>query len=426
MVFIMQNRIVDIIARQILDSRGNPTIETTVYTENAIKGVASVPSGLSKGSFEAFELRDNNPKYYRGNSVLKAVLNINDCISRSIIGQNVFNQYQIDNIMIELDSSKNKRNLGANSILSVSLACARAASNSLDIPLFRYIGGIYSHVMPIPMINVLNGGVHSDNGLDFQEFMIVPFCFNSFSDAISASNDVYYKLKEILQKKGYTTSVGDEGGFSPDIDSNELALELLTEAIIQADYDTDKFKIAVDLASTQFYSEGYYNLEGQNLYLNSSEFCNYLVSLTQKFPIISLEDSMAENDIEGWKMISEALNEKMMIISDDLTVTDYEKINNIKSDRIANSILIKPNQTGTLTETLKAIEIAKNNNYKVIISNRSGETADTFISDLAVGVNSGFIKTGSLSRSERTEKYNRLLKIESELKNNSLFNQIKL
>ena len=422
----MQNRIIDVIARQILDSRGNPTIETTVFTEKGINGTASVPSGLSKGSFEAFELRDNNDSYYGGKSVLKAVLNVNDCISRSLIGKNVLNRYGIDNIMLELDSSNNKKNLGANAILSVSLAAARAAAKTLDISLFQYIGGIVSHVMPIPMINILNGGVHSDNALDFQEFMIVPLCFNSFSDAISASNDVFFKLKEILTKKGLTVSVGDEGGFSPDTDSCELALELLTEAIIQANYSTDKIKIAIDLASTQFYSDGYYNLEGQNLYLNSAEFCNYLISLYEKYPIFSMEDAMAENDLQGWTMLSESLNNKIMIVSDDLTVTNAKRINGIISENIANSVIIKPNQTGTLTETLSAIEAAKKGNYNVIISHRSGETADTFISDLAVGVNAGFIKTGALSRSERTEKYNRLLKIESELKNYSSYNQIKL
>jgi len=417
-VFNMQNRIVDVIARQILDSRGNPTIETTIYTEKGAKGTASIPSGLSKGTFEAFELRDNNEKYYGGKSVLKAVLNVNDCISRSIIGQNVLKQSQIDNIMIELDSSKNKKNLGANAILSVSLACARAGAASLDIPLFRYIGGIYSHVMPIPMINILNGGIHADNGLDFQEFMIVPCGFDTFSESLSAANDVFFELKEILTERGLSVAVGDEGGFSPDIESCELALELLTEAIIHANYNTDKIKIAVDLASSQFYSDGYYNLEGQNLYLNSSEFCSYLISLVQKYPIISLEDAMAENDIVGWKILSEALNGEIMLVSDDLTVSDSGRINRIVSEKIGNTILIKPNQTGTLTETLKSVEAAEKGNYKVIISHRSGETADTFISDLAVGVNSGFIKTGSLSRSERTEKYNRLLKIETELKNN--------
>lgn len=422
----MQNRIVDIVSRQILNSRGEPTLETTVYTEKGSKGCASVPSGASKGKNEAFELRDNISGFYGGKSVLKAVQNVNDCISRSLIGQNVLNQFRLDMIMKELDSSKNKENLGANAILSVSLACARAAANTLDLPLYRYIGGISAHVMPIPMINILNGGVHADNGLDFQEFMIVPYGFGSFSDSLKAANDIFSELKEILKKNGLSTAVGDEGGYSPDIESDEYALDLISEAIQKAGYTFEQVKLAIDFASSGFFKDGYYNLEGQNLYLNSAEFCSYVFSLTEKYPLISIEDPMSEDDLNGWKMLSENLNGKIMVVSDDLTVSDPERTEKIIKEKIANTVLIKPNQMGTLSETLQTAEICRKNGYNFIISHRSGETADTFISDLSVGVNSGVIKTGSLSRSERTEKYNRLLKIENDLKNNAVFNQIKL
>ncbi len=417
----MRNAITSINARQILDSRGNPTIETTIATELGIFGKASVPSGASVGKFEAVELRDNNKEYYQGKSVLKAVQNINDCLNKALIGQNVFSQYKIDKIMIDLDETNNKSNLGANAILSVSLAVARCAAQSANMQLFRYIGGINSHIMPVPMINIINGGAHANNDLDFQEFMIAPVGFKDFSSALEASNNVFHTLKTILNEEGYSTSVGDEGGFAPELEGNEQAIEMIMKSIETAGYDTDKIKIALDVAASEFYENNHYNLQGENLYLNSEEMVNYLGKFVEKYPILSIEDGMAEDDIDGWKKLTERFTKEIMLVGDDLMVTNPVKIATFILDNIANSVLIKPNQIGTLTETMQSVEISKNGRYNTIISHRSGETADTFIADLAVGLNAGYIKTGSLSRSERTEKYNRLLEIEKILKNNSIY-----
>jgi len=417
----MRNKISKITARQILDSRGNPTIEATVLTENGVCGTAAVPSGASVGKFEAVELRDGNKEYFKGKSVLKAVQNVNECICKILTGKDVFDQFEIDKIMIDEDGSENKSNFGANAILSVSLACARAAAKSADMPLFRYIGGINANVMPVPMINIINGGVHADNELDFQEFMIVPIGFHSFSDAIRCAHDIFHTLKDILHEEGFTTAVGDEGGFAPELECNEDAIKTLISAIEKAGYDTNEVKIAIDAASSEFYEDGFYNLSGEELVLNSEQMCEYLYNFVSKYPIISIEDGMAEEDMFGWKMLTERMQDKIMLVGDDLMVTNTKRIKNCIEQNIANSVLIKPNQTGTLSETLSAVKTAKDFGYNTIISHRSGETADTFIADLAVGLNAGFIKTGSLSRSERLEKYNRLLKIENVLKNNATF-----
>lgn len=417
----MKNIINSITATQILDSRGNPTLEVSVITDNDVIGRACVPSGASVGKYEALELRDGNPAYYNGKSVLTAVQNVNQCINRFLNGMSIFEQFEIDNKMINEDGSNNKSNLGANAVLGVSLAVARAAANTLKVPLFNYIGGINAHVLPVPMINILNGGVHADNGLDFQEFMIVPVGFSNFSDAIRCSYDVFNSLKKLLHNDGYTTSVGDEGGFAPELEKNEQALDYLVQAIDFSGYDTDSVKIAIDVASSEFFENEYYHLYSQSEILNSVQMVEYLTFLTQEYPIISVEDGMAEEDYKGWSKLTEQIGHKIMLVGDDLMVTNYKKIENCIKEHIANSVLIKPNQTGTLSETFMAVEMAKTHGYKTIISHRSGETADTFIADMAVGLNSGFIKTGSLSRSERVEKYNRLMFIENLLGKNAVY-----
>lgn len=417
----MKNIIKSVTARQILDSRGNPTIETTVITDNDVCAVACVPSGASVGKFEALELRDGNPNYFNGKSVFTAVQNTNDCINRIVVGMSVFEQFEIDMKMIMEDGSENKSNFGANAILGVSLAVAKAASKTLKLPLFKYIGGINAHVLPIPMINILNGGVHADNGLDFQEFMIVPKGFSNFSDAIKASYDIFNKLKILLHDDAYTTAVGDEGGFAPELDSNEQAIEYLIRAIEEAGYDTNIVKIALDVAASEFYNNGYYHLNSKAEILNSEQMCNYLLALAKDYPIFSIEDGMAQDDMLGWKNLTNKADKKILLVGDDLMVTNYKKIKKCIESNIANAVLVKLNQIGTLSETLMAVELAKKYNYSSIISHRSGETADTFIADLSVGLNTGFIKTGALSRSERIEKYNRLLKIENMLQDNALY-----
>lgn len=415
----MKEIISKITARQILDSRGNPTIETTITSSSGITARASVPSGASVGKFEAVELRDRNQDYYNGKSVIKAVTNINDCILEKLTGKDILNQYEIDKIMCDADETKNKSRLGANAILSVSLAAARLAAKTLNIPIFKYIGGINANILPVPFINILNGGVHADNNLDFQEFMIVPLNFENFSEALHAGYKIFNSLKDILKKNRLSVSVGDEGGFAPKISSNEEAINYLTDAIIEAGYDDKTVKIALDIASSELYSGGKYNIE--NNQYTSEEFCYYLKNLVEKYPIYSIEDGMAQDDILGWKFLSKHLSDKIMLVGDDLMVTNSSRIKMCIEEEIANSVLIKLNQIGTLSETLEAIKTAKNSGYKTIISHRSGETCDSFIADLAVGVNAGYIKTGSLSRSERIEKYNRLLEIENILQNNSKY-----
>ncbi len=406
------DKIQNIISRQIFDSRGNPTIETDVITNNGVRGRAAVPSGASTGAHEAYELRDKNNKYH-GKSVMKAVSNVNGEIFDSITGLDVSNQIKIDEILLKLDGKKNKSRIGANSILSVSLACAVAASNAQKIPLFKYLGGTKKFKMPTPMLNIINGGAHANNNLSFQEFMIVPVNNSTFSEAIRKSSEVFHNLKIILDKKKFSTSVGDEGGFSPNLKSEEEALKLICEAIIKSGYKLKKdFCIALDIAASEFYKNGKYKLISENKPFSTDQFIKYLSKLIDKYPIVSLEDPFEEDDWSSWSKLTHLLGDKVQIVGDDLFTTNVERLKKGISKKAANAILIKLNQIGSLTETLECIEYAKANNFEVIISHRSGETEDTFIADLAVGTNAGQIKTGSMSRSERISKYNQLLRIE--------------
>lgn len=411
----MPTIIEDITARQVLDSRGNPTIETDVVLSCGVVGRASVPSGASTGINEAQELRDGDESMYLGRGVLQAVDNVNSIIAPELIGQNASNQQEIDRLMIILDGTENKSRLGANAILSVSLAIARACALAFEMPLYRYIGGINASVLPTPMMNVLNGGMHADNSVDFQEFMIIPASAVNFQDAVRIGSEVFHSLKKVLQDKGHITSVGDEGGFAPNLSSNEEALQVLLEAIEEAGYTTDDVKISLDVASSEFYWDGKYTLKGENRTLTSDEMVDFLEDLVNKYPIISIEDGLAENDFEGWKKLTQRLGKKCQLVGDDLFVTNTELLKKGIEENYANSILIKVNQIGTLTETLDAVNMAQSAGYKAIVSHRSGETEDTFIADLAVALNAGQIKTGSLSRSDRVAKYNQLIRIEQQL-----------
>lgn len=415
----MKNIIKKISARQILDSRGNPTVEATVEAENGAIGVAQVPSGASKGKLEALELRDNNPNYFGGKSVLKAVQNVNDCINKLLCGADVFEQFENDYAMLNADGTDEKSKFGANAILSVSSAMAKCAANSLKIPLYKYFGGINSHILPVPMINILNGGVHADNELGIQEFMIMPLRFNTFDEAIAASYEVFNSLKSVLKKEGLSTSVGDEGGFAPELENAEQAIIAIMNAIESAGYNFEQFKIALDYAASEYWQDGVYEFENNEF--TSVEMAEYLSDLTNKYPIYSIEDGMASDDTEGWLSLSEKLKNKVMLVGDDLMVTNPVLIEKFALMNIANSVLIKPNQIGTISETIMAIETARNFNYKTIVSHRSGDTCDSMIADLAVGLNSCFIKTGSLTRAERTSKYNRLLQIENMLQANAKY-----
>lgn len=411
----MQDEIKNINARQILDSRGNPTISVEIELNSGLMASASVPSGASTGINEAYELRDNEKTVYMGRGVLGAVKNVKEKISKALIGTSILEQRKIDEILIEQDGTQNKKNLGANAILGVSLACARLASKFLSIPLYKYLGGIYGNILPTPMVNIINGGVHADNNLEFQEFMITPTGFDSFHSGLRMAVETFFSLKKILKKENMITSVGDEGGFAPNLNSAKEALDLIVEAINKAGYSTEDIKICLDVASSEFYKDGFYEIKSENLKLNSLEMAKYLQNLVEDYPIISIEDPMAECDFEGWKIITDNMSSKCLLVGDDLFTTNVKLLTDGIKNNLANAILIKPNQIGTLTETLDCIKLAKMNGYKTIISHRSGETEDTFISDLAVGVNSGLIKTGSITRSERNAKYNRLLEIEGEL-----------
>ena len=414
----------DLNAIQVLDSRGNPTVQVTVRLESGIEGMAMVPSGASTGSFEAVELRDGDMQSYNGLSVYKAIENVNKKISKALIGCNVFNQLEIDEKMIKLDGTVNKSKLGANSILGVSLAVARAAANSLNIPLYKYIGGINGKVMPMPMMNVLNGGKHANNNLNIQEFMIVPVGGKNYREIMQMGVEVYKVLKEILKKKELVTSVGDEGGFAPNLENDEEAIELLLEAINKAGFKEKKdFELALDVASTEMHleakkinKEGYYFWKTDE-YKTKAEMIDYIVDLVNKYPIYSVEDGLAEEDWKAWKELTKKIGNKVQLVGDDLFVTNPERLIKGVKEEVANAILIKPNQIGTLTETLETIRLAKKNNYKTIISHRSGETEDTFIADLAVGVNAMQIKTGAPCRTDRVAKYNRLLNIEEDILN---------
>ena len=405
--------ITNMFARQVLDSRGFPTIEVEVYTESGAKGKAIVPSGASTGIYEAHELRDEQKDCYLGKSVFKAVNHVNDLIQDHLLGYDVTNQRLIDEELIKLDGTQNKSKLGANAILGVSLACATCASNYYDMPLYQYIGGCNAHVLPIPMMNIINGGAHADNPLDFQEFMIVPVGAHSIQQAIEMGSTVFHHLKKILKNKGLNTSVGDEGGFAPMLEDNDEALKLIVEAIQNAGYKAkDDICIALDVAASEFYHDGFYHMQGKNY--TSSELVTYYQNLCSHYPIISIEDGLDQDDQEGWMALTKHLS-SIMLVGDDLFVTNKQRLQMGIDENIANAILIKVNQIGTLTETLDAIELAKQHQYKVIVSHRSGETEDTFIADLAVATNAGYIKTGSMSRSERIAKYNQLLRIEEVL-----------
>ena len=417
------SEIIEVLGRQILDSRGNPTLEVDVTLESGAMGRAAVPSGASTGSREAVELRDKNPKVYMGKGVSKAVKNVNTKIALEIIGIEVTEQILIDRLMIEMDGTVNKSNLGANAILGVSLAVAQAAANDLDLPLFQYIGGTNAKELPVPMMNVLNGGVHADNNVDIQEFMIVPVGAKSFSAALRMGVEVFHHLKGVLKKGGFNTAVGDEGGFAPDLKSNEQAIEVLIKAVKSAGYKIGKdILIALDVAASELFANKKYTLSAEgNSKWTSDEMVNFLVRLAGKYPIISIEDGLAENDWQGWKKLTDKIGDSVQIVGDDLFVTNTKILAKGILEGIGNSILIKVNQIGTLTETLDAVEMAKRAGYTSVISHRSGETEDTSIADISVAVSAGQIKTGSLSRTDRTAKYNQLLRIEEILGDTAVY-----
>lgn len=415
--------IADIHARQILDSRGNPTVEVDVLTENGVLGRAAVPSGASTGIHEAVELRDGDKKVYVGKGVLKAVANVNEIIAEQLIGWSVSDQVGVDKKMLEIDGTENKSKLGANAILAVSLAVAKAAAQEANLPLYRYIGGVNSNVLPVPLMNILNGGVHADNKIDYQEYMIVPHGATSFSEALRWGTEIFHELKSVLKKKGYSTNVGDEGGFAPDIQSNEEAIETVLEAIKAAGYTPgEDVSIALDAASSEMYKDGkyvFYKSTGKSL--TADEMVAYWVEWVNKYPIVSIEDGMAEEDWDGWKKMTDALGGKIQLVGDDLFVTNSKILKRGIDNKIANSILIKVNQIGTLTETIQAVQMAQRAGYTTVMSHRSGETEDTTIADLAVALNCGQIKTGSASRTDRIAKYNQLIRIEEQLDEDGIF-----
>ncbi len=409
--------IIDVFGREILDSRGNPTVEVEVILEDGSTGWAAVPSGASTGEHEAVELRDNDKNRYNGKGVLKAIENVNNIIADEIIGFDALDQVGIDDMLINLDGTNNKSKLGANAILGVSLAVAKAAANSLDIPLYKHIGGVNARVLPVPLMNILNGGKHADNNVDVQEFMIVPVEADSFGEALRMGTEVFHSLKSVLNKKNYNTSVGDEGGFAPNLKSNEEAIEVILEAIEKAKYKAGKdIYLALDVASSEMYQKGKYVFyKSDKSTKNAEQMVKFYEKLVKQYPIISIEDGMAEDDWKGWKMMTDTLGNKIQIVGDDLFVTNTERLSRGIDEGIGNSILIKVNQIGTLTETLNCIEMAKRAGYSSVISHRSGETEDTTIADIAVATNAGQIKTGSTSRTDRVAKYNQLLRIEEEL-----------
>ncbi len=419
------SNILHIAARQILDSRGNPTIEAEVYTDNGEMGRAAVPSGASTGVHEAAELRDGDKSNYLGKGVLQAVKNVNSTIADALIGQDIFDQTAIDNAMIALDGTANKSNLGANAILAVSLACAKAAAMSSSQSLYRYIGGVNAKVLPVPMMNILNGGSHADNSIDFQEFMIMPVKADSFGHALRMGTEVFHHLKAVLKGKGYSTNVGDEGGFAPNIKSNEEAIEIVLKSIEVAGYTPGQdIFIAMDAASSEFYDKetGLYNFHKSNgQKLNADEMVNYWEGWTGKYPIVSIEDGLDEDDWKGWKSLTDRIGKNVQLVGDDLFVTNVKRLQQGINQGVANSILVKVNQIGTLTETIDAIQLATRHQYTNVISHRSGETEDTTIADLAVAMNSGQIKTGSASRTDRIAKYNQLLRIEEELGDEAIY-----
>ncbi|WP_407569563.1 phosphopyruvate hydratase [Deinococcus altitudinis] len=408
-------KIDNIYAREVLDSRGNPTVEAEVTLESGYMGRAIVPSGASTGSHEALEMRDGGSRYL-GKGVQKAVQNVNEIIAPALLGMNADDQGLLDHAMLELDGTPNKARLGGNAILAVSLASARAAAEALDIPLYRYLGGSNARTLPVPMMNVINGGAHADNSVDFQEFMVMPIGAPTFREALRYGTETFHALKKVLSGRGYNTNVGDEGGFAPDLGSNEEALEVLLEAIQKAGYEPGKdIMIALDPAVTELYKDGKYHLESEGRTLSSEEMVDFWADWSSRYPIISIEDGLAEDDWDGWKLLTDTIGDKVQLVGDDLFVTNPERLQRGIDTGVGNSILVKVNQIGTLTESMDAIELAKRNRYGTIISHRSGESEDAFIADLAVATNAGQIKTGSASRSDRVAKYNQLLRIEDQL-----------
>ena len=415
--------IVDVIGREIMDSRGNPTVEAEVLLESGYMGRAAVPSGASTGKHEALELRDKDPKRYLGKGVSKAVQHVRKIIRPKLLGMNVLDQKGTDRSMLQWDGTSNKTRLGANAILAVSLACAKAAANHLGIPLYQYLGGLSACRLPLPLMNIINGGVHADNNLDLQEFMILPVGAKDFKEALRMGVEVFHHLKTVLKAKKYKTSVGDEGGFAPDLQSNEEAFSLVVEAIRQAGYQPLRdVALGIDAAATEFYTNGSYVLKAEKEpRKNSSQMVDYYETLVRKFPILSIEDGLAEDDWKGWKMMTARLGAKVQLVGDDLFVTNLDRLTRGIQEKVGNAILVKPNQIGSLTETLEVIELAKRAGYNTIISHRSGETEDTTIADLAVGTNAGQIKTGAASRTDRVAKYNQLLRIEEDLGTRAIY-----
>lgn len=418
--------IIDIYAREVLDSRGNPTVEVEVYTEVGAFGSAIVPSGASTGAHEAVELRDGDKSRYLGKGVLKAVENVNTVIADEIVGFDAFDQVGIDNAMIELDGTENKGKFGANAILGVSIAVAKAAADEMGMELHEYLGGVNGKVLPAPMMNILNGGEHADNNVDIQEFMVMPLGAPNFKEALRMGAEVFHSLSSVLKSKGLNTAVGDEGGFAPNLKSNEEALETIVEAIKKAGYKPgEDIFLALDVAATEMYEDGKYNFKGEGVVRTTEEMIDYYETLSEKYPIISIEDGLSEDDWDGWVKLTERLGEKIQLVGDDLFVTNVERLQKGIDLKVANSILIKLNQIGTITETLDAIELAKKHGYTAVVSHRSGETEDTTIADLVVATNAGQIKTGSASRTDRIAKYNRLLRIEDRLGDVSKYDGIK-
>ncbi|MFB4167905.1 phosphopyruvate hydratase [Virgibacillus sp. JSM 102003] len=408
--------ITDVYGREVLDSRGNPTVEVEIFTESGAFGAALVPSGASTGEYEAVELRDGDSERYLGKGVQKAVHNINDIIGPELIGVDATRQNIIDQIMLELDGTENKGNLGANAILGVSMAVAHAASSYLEIPLYNYLGGFNAKTLPTPMMNILNGGEHADNNVDIQEFMIMPVAAATFQEALRTGAEIFHSLKKVLKSKGYNTGVGDEGGFAPNLKSNEEALQTIVEAIEAAGYKSgEEVQLAMDVAASEIYSDGKYNLKGEGVVRTSAEMVDWYEDMVNKYPIISIEDGLDENDWEGHKLLTDRIGDRVQLVGDDLFVTNTSKLSQGIEQGVGNSILVKVNQIGTLTETFEAIEMAKRAGYTAIISHRSGETEDATIADIAVASNAGQIKTGAPSRTDRVAKYNQLLRIEDEL-----------
>lgn len=412
----MSTTIIDVFAREIMDSRGNPTVEVDVTLDDGSLGRAAVPSGASTGAYEAVELRDGDKSRYLGKGVLNAVANVNDCIATEIIGMDALDQVGVDQAMIELDGTPNKGKLGANAILGVSMAVAKAAAASLGMPLYQYLGGFNAKQLPVPMMNILNGGQHADNNVDIQEFMIMPVGAESFAQALRMNAEIYHTLKKVLKDRGLSSAIGDEGGFAPNLASNEEAIQVILAAVEKAGYKPGSdIVLAIDAAASEFYADGKYNLEGEGVVKTAAEMVEYWAGLAEKYPIISLEDGLAEDDWEGWSLLTKRLGGKIQLVGDDLFVTNTKRLSDGIAKNVGNSILVKVNQIGSLTETFDAIEMAKRAGYTAVISHRSGETEDATIADIAVAVNAGQIKTGAPARTDRVAKYNQLLRIEEEL-----------